>query len=65
MPVRDGSGLWSNHVTHLWMSWGSCSSWFPPMSSHSRAGSPTTQSGKTVKWFMDRSRCCRFFRFLN
>ena len=51
--------------THLCMSSGKCCSRFPPMSSHSSAGIPTTQSGRRVKSFMDRSRCCSFFRFLN
>lgn len=57
--------MMSLSCTHLCMSSGKCCSLFPPISSHSSAGSPTTQSGMQVKSFMDRSRCWSFFRFLN
>lgn len=65
---KKGAGLswlWLYSFTHLCMSSGKCCNWFPPMSSHSSAGSLTTQSGMQLKSFMDRSRCCSFFRFLS
>lgn len=60
-----GGGASGHSFTHLCMSSGNRRSPFPPMSSHWSAGSATTQSGTAGKSFMDRSRCCSFFRFLN
>lgn len=50
---------------YLWMSSGSSSSWLPPKSSHSRAGSSSRTCGTLLNRFMDRSKCCSFFRLLS
>ena len=65
LAAAEGAGLRCSTITYLCMSSGKCCRRFPPMSSHSSAGSATTQSGRQLKSFMDRSRCCSLVRFLS